>query len=71
MSTVDSSMLHMKFYRLSPAAACQLLQAVEGAAMNLPFEQSPEEKEILEYKDSAFILGRSGSGYTGALKVYA
>lgn len=60
---VNDSTLLMKFYPLTSGVASLLLQT-ESAAIDLPFVMSADEEELVKYKGSVFILGRSGTGKT-------
>ncbi|KAH6770322.1 hypothetical protein C2S52_015125 [Perilla frutescens var. hirtella] len=64
---VSESLLLMKFYSLSTGAVNHLLSDVEGREMDLPFEVTDEEREIINFPRSSFILGRSGTGKTTVL----
>lgn len=66
-SKVSESMLLVKFYPLSSCSVNHLLSDVEGRCVDLPFELSDEEREIIHYTRSSFILGRSGTGKTTIL----
>ncbi|ONK71073.1 uncharacterized protein A4U43_C04F4440 [Asparagus officinalis] len=59
----DGLML-MKFYSLSSRNVKHLLNASDGQEIELPFEVSDVESEIISFPDSVFILGRSGTGKT-------
>ncbi|KAL5712197.1 hypothetical protein ACHQM5_014392 [Ranunculus cassubicifolius] len=54
----------MKFYSLSTLSVNNLLKASDGKEVELPFEVSDHELEILKFSKSSFILGRSGTGKT-------
>ncbi|KAH6809207.1 hypothetical protein C2S51_026990 [Perilla frutescens var. frutescens] len=64
---VSESLLLMKFYTLSTGAVCHLLSDIEGREVDLPFEVTDEEREIISFPRSSFILGRSGTGKTTIL----
>ncbi|KAL2892242.1 TPR and ankyrin repeat-containing protein 1 [Bienertia sinuspersici] len=64
---VKESLLLMKFYSLSAGVMSQLLSAPDGTILNVPFEVSDEEREIILNPRSSFILGRSGTGKTTVL----
>lgn len=66
-SRVNDSLLLMKFYPLSSVVVNHLLSDDEGKNMDLPFEVTDEEMEIILYDKSSFILGRSGTGKTTVL----
>lgn len=63
-SKVSDSLLLMKFYSLSPVAVSHLLSGRDGLELELPFEVTDEELEIILFSQSTFILGRSGTGKT-------
>ncbi|XP_043810300.1 uncharacterized protein LOC110608878 isoform X1 [Manihot esculenta] len=64
--TSDSFLL-MKFYSLSAGAVSHLLSSCDGNEIDLPFELTDEEKDIIQLCGSSFILGRSGTGKTTVL----
>ena len=66
-SRVNDSLLLMKFYPLSSVVVNHLLSDQEGKNLDLPFEVTDEEMEIILYDKSSFILGRSGTGKTTVL----
>lgn len=66
-SRVNDSLLLMKFYPLSSVVVNHLLSDEEGKNLDLPFEVTDEEMEIILYDKSSFILGRSGTGKTTVL----
>ncbi|KAL3835054.1 hypothetical protein ACJIZ3_009790 [Penstemon smallii] len=66
-SRVNESLLLMKFYSLSTGAVNHLLSDHENNEMELPFEVTDEEREIIIFPRSSFILGRSGTGKTTIL----
>ncbi|XP_061342415.1 uncharacterized protein LOC133288626 [Gastrolobium bilobum] len=66
-SKVDESLLLMKFYSLSSGVISHLLSDREGNELDLPFEVSDEEHEIILFSKSTFLLGRSGTGKTTVL----
>ncbi|XXG71988.1 hypothetical protein AAC387_Pa07g1187 [Persea americana] len=66
-SKVSESLLLMKFYSLSSGVAKQLLTANDGKEIELPFEVTDQEQEIIHFPSSTFILGRSGTGKTTVL----
>ncbi|KAF9608114.1 hypothetical protein IFM89_006041 [Coptis chinensis] len=63
-SKVNESLLLMKFYSLSSVSVKNLLKACDGREIELPFEVSDLELEIVKCPRSAFVLGRSGTGKT-------
>jgi hypothetical protein len=66
-SKVSESFLLMKFYSLSSGVAQHLLTASDGSEIDIPFELTDEEKEIIQFPLTSFILGRSGTGKTTIL----
>ncbi|XP_028078146.1 uncharacterized protein LOC114280034 [Camellia sinensis] len=64
---VSESLLLMKFYSLSIGAVSHLLSGCNGKELCLPFELTNQEKEIIHFNRSTFILGRSGTGKTTVL----
>ena len=66
-SKVSESFLLMKFYSLSSGVAQHLLTASDGSEIDIPFELTGEEKEIIQFPHTSFILGRSGTGKTTVL----
>ncbi|CAA2996336.1 Hypothetical predicted protein [Olea europaea subsp. europaea] len=66
-SKVNESLLLMKFYSLSTGIVKHLLSDKLGRELNLPFEVTNQEKEIILFPRSSFILGRSGTGKTTVL----
>ncbi|XP_042013425.1 uncharacterized protein LOC121761816 isoform X2 [Salvia splendens] len=66
-SKVSESLLLMKFYSLSCGTVNHLLSDNEGKCVDLPFEVTDEEREIVDFTRSSFILGRSGTGKTTIL----
>ncbi|WOH07546.1 hypothetical protein DCAR_0726978 [Daucus carota subsp. sativus] len=66
-SKVRESLLLMKFYSLSSGAINNLLSGCDGESLGLPFELTDQEREIVLFNKSSFILGRSGTGKTTVL----
>ncbi|XP_044967802.1 uncharacterized protein LOC123427749 [Hordeum vulgare subsp. vulgare] len=66
-SKVRESFLLMKFYSLSSGVAKHLLTASDGSEIDIPFELTDEEKVIIQFPLTSFILGRSGTGKTTIL----
>ncbi|RAL49278.1 hypothetical protein DM860_017558 [Cuscuta australis] len=66
-SRVSESLLLMKFYSLSSGIVNHLLSDNLGEEVDIPFEVTDEEKEIIRSARSSFILGRSGTGKTTVL----
>ncbi|KAL3582369.1 hypothetical protein D5086_016701 [Populus alba] len=60
-SKVSDSLLLMKFYSLSSGVVSHLLSDRDGRELELPFEVTDEELEIILFQRSTFILGRSGT----------
>lgn len=66
-SKVSESLLLMKFYSLSSGVVNHLLSDRDGRELDLPFEVTDQEMEIILFDRSSFILGRSGTGKTTVL----
>ncbi|KAG8369514.1 hypothetical protein BUALT_Bualt14G0021500 [Buddleja alternifolia] len=66
-SKVSESLLLMKFYSLSSGAVNYLLSDIDGREVDLPFEVTDEERKVILFARSSFILGRSGTGKTTIL----
>ncbi|KAK9757968.1 hypothetical protein RND81_01G197500 [Saponaria officinalis] len=66
-SKVSESLLLMKFYSLSAGTVGHLLSNSDGKSLDLPFEVTDQEMEIILHSKSSFILGRSGTGKTTVL----
>ncbi|KAL2487580.1 uncharacterized protein Fot_40872 [Forsythia ovata] len=66
-SKVNESLLLMKFYSLSTGVVNHLLSDQDCRELDLPFEVTDEEREIILFPRSSFILGRSGTGKTTIL----
>ncbi|XP_073025717.1 uncharacterized protein [Primulina eburnea] len=66
-SVLSESFLLMKFYSLSSGSIKHLLSDHEGGEAEFPFEVTEEEREIIMFPRSSFILGRSGTGTTPVL----
>jgi hypothetical protein len=66
-SKVEESFLLMKFYSLSSVVVSHLLSDRNSNELELPFEVSDEEHDIILYPRSTFVLGRSGTGKTTVL----
>ncbi|KAK4406243.1 Helicase SEN1 [Sesamum angolense] len=60
-SKVSESLLLMKFYSLSTGAVNHLLSDLEGREVDLPFEVTDEEREIIKFPRSSFILAADNS----------
>ncbi|XVF02939.1 hypothetical protein REPUB_Repub04eG0217800 [Reevesia pubescens] len=63
-SKVSESLLLMKFYSLSSGVVSHLLSDRDGRELELPFEVTDQELDIILFQRSSFILGRSGTGKT-------
>lgn len=66
-SKVIDSLLLMKFYSLSSGVVSHLLSDRDGRELDLPFEVTDEQLEMILFPRSTFILGRSGTGKTTVL----
>ncbi|KAM4110010.1 hypothetical protein ACJW30_03G161900 [Castanea mollissima] len=64
---VSESLMLMKFYSLSSGVVTHLLSNDDGGDLDLPFEVSDQELEIILFPRSTFVLGRSGTGKTTVL----
>ena len=64
---VSESLMLMKFYSLSSGVVGHLLSNHDGGELDLPFEVTDQELEIIIFPRSTFILGRSGTGKTTVL----
>ncbi|CAM8959009.1 unnamed protein product [Rhodiola kirilowii] len=65
-SKVSESLLLMKFYPLS-SDVVRVLLSEDSRELDLPFEVTNEEREIILFDKSTFVLGRSGTGKTTVL----
>ncbi|KAK2635999.1 hypothetical protein Ddye_030791 [Dipteronia dyeriana] len=66
-SKVSESLLLMKFYSLSFGIVSHLLSDRDGRELDLPFEVTDEQLEMILFPRSTFIHGRSGTGKTTIL----
>ncbi|TXG56677.1 hypothetical protein EZV62_017990 [Acer yangbiense] len=66
-SKVRESLLLMKFYSLSSDVVSHLLSDRDGRELDLPFEVTDEQREMILFPRSTFIHGRSGTGKTTIL----
>ncbi|GAY61164.1 hypothetical protein CUMW_207690, partial [Citrus unshiu] len=66
-SNVSDSLSLMKFYRLSSDVVSHLLSDRVGRELDLPFEVTDEQWEMILSPRSTFIIGRSGTGKTTVL----
>ncbi|KAK1551636.1 hypothetical protein Q3G72_001719 [Acer saccharum] len=57
----------MKFYSLSSYVVSHLLSDRDGRELDLPFEVTDEQREMILFPRSTFIHGRSGTGKTTIL----
>ncbi|KAL6607966.1 hypothetical protein ACP70R_041029 [Stipagrostis hirtigluma subsp. patula] len=57
----------MKFCSLSSGVANRLPSSTDGSKLDIPFELTEQEKEIIQFSCTSFILGRSGIGKTTVL----
>ncbi|KAM3753439.1 hypothetical protein ACB098_03G094400 [Castanea mollissima] len=64
---VSESLLLMKFYSLSSGVVSHLLSNNDSGELDLPFEVTDQELEIILFPRSTFVLGRSGTGKTTVL----
>ncbi|XP_035540340.1 uncharacterized protein LOC108992280 isoform X2 [Juglans regia] len=64
---VSESWMLMKFYSFSFGVVGQLLSNKDSGELDLPFEVTDQEQEIIIFPRSAFILARSGTGKTTVL----
>ncbi|KAE8038056.1 hypothetical protein FH972_010602 [Carpinus fangiana] len=64
---VSESLMLMKFCSLSSGVVGHLLSNHDGGELDLPFEVTEQELEIINLRRSTFILGRSGTGKTTVL----
>ncbi|XP_071695484.1 uncharacterized protein [Rutidosis leptorrhynchoides] len=65
--TVRESLLLMKFYPLSTGAVTNMISGCDGGDLGLEFELTEQEKAVVSFGKSSFILGRSGTGKTTVL----
>ncbi|MQM02501.1 hypothetical protein Taro_035269 [Colocasia esculenta] len=66
-SKVSESLILMKFYSLSSGVVNHMISSSDGKELDLPFEVTDQEREIVLFPKSSFILGRSGTGKTTVL----
>ncbi|XP_026386503.1 uncharacterized protein LOC113281822 isoform X3 [Papaver somniferum] len=66
-SKVRDSLLLMKFYSLSAGLVNHLLSGSDGKELDLPFEVTDQELDMILFPRSTFVLGRSGTGKTTVL----
>ncbi|XP_062076340.1 uncharacterized protein LOC133781383 [Humulus lupulus] len=65
----DLHMMPMKFYSLSNCVVNHMLSDRDGRELDLPFEVPDQEREIILFPTSTFVLGRSGTGKTTVLSM--
>ncbi|XP_062076348.1 uncharacterized protein LOC133781392 [Humulus lupulus] len=65
----DLHMIPMKFYSLSNCVVNHMLSDRDGRELDLPFEVPDQEREIILFPTSTFVLGRSGTGKTTVLSM--
>lgn len=63
-SKLSESLLLAKFYQISSQMATHLLCGNDGREVELPFELTKEEMDVVRSERSSFVLGRSGTGKT-------
>ncbi|PON39568.1 P-loop containing nucleoside triphosphate hydrolase [Parasponia andersonii] len=66
-SSVGESSLPMKFYSLSNCVVHHMLSDRDVQELDFPFEVSDQERDMILFNRSTFILGRSGTGKTTVL----
>ncbi|KAI3891248.1 hypothetical protein MKW98_007553 [Papaver atlanticum] len=66
-SKVRDSIFLMKFYSLSAGLVNHLLSGSDGKELDLPFEVTDQELDIILFPRSTFVLRRSGTGKTTVL----
>ncbi|KAJ4710301.1 UvrD-like Helicase, ATP-binding domain, P-loop containing nucleoside triphosphate hydrolase [Melia azedarach] len=66
-SKVIDSLLLMKFYSFSMGVVRHLISDRDGRELDLPFEVTDEQLEMILFPRSTFILGGSGTGKTTVL----
>ncbi|KAK6930708.1 DNA2/NAM7 helicase-like, C-terminal [Dillenia turbinata] len=64
---VSESLLLVKFYSLSSGVVSHLPSDRDGRELDLPFELTEQQRDIIIFPQSSFILGRSGTGKTTVL----
>ncbi|GJS35388.1 DNA helicase, UvrD/REP type, P-loop containing nucleoside triphosphate hydrolase [Tanacetum coccineum] len=64
---VHESLILMKFYSLSTNSVNIMISGCDGGDLGLPFELTEQEKDVVLFDRSSFILGRSGTGKTTVL----
>ncbi|KAK3222752.1 hypothetical protein Dsin_009777 [Dipteronia sinensis] len=64
---VSESLFLIKFYSLSSGIISHLFSNCDGRELDLPFEVTDEQREMILFPRSTFIHGRSGTGKTTIL----
>ncbi|KAK2635965.1 hypothetical protein Ddye_030757 [Dipteronia dyeriana] len=64
---VSESLLLIKFYSLSSGIVSHLLSDRDHIELDIPFEVTDEQREMILFPRSTFIHGRSGTGKTTIL----
>ena len=64
LSVKSSSTISMKSYLINSNVARLLMSSFEGTQIELPFEMSEQENQIVRHDGSIMIIGRSGTGKT-------
>ncbi|KAJ0433421.1 putative TPR and ankyrin repeat-containing protein [Helianthus annuus] len=64
---VCESLILTKFYALSTRGVNTIISGCDGGDLGIPFELTEQEKDVVSYEKSSFILGRSGTGKTTVL----
>ncbi|KAL7607518.1 hypothetical protein Lser_V15G18328 [Lactuca serriola] len=57
----------MKFYQFSHGVVNGMISGCDGGVLGLPIELTEQEKDVVSFDKSSFILGRSGTGKTTVL----
>ncbi|CAH1443461.1 unnamed protein product [Lactuca virosa] len=64
---VRESLTLMKFYQFSHGVVNSMISGCDGGVLGLPIELTEQEKDVVSFNKSSFILGRSGTGKTTVL----
>lgn len=64
---VSESLILMKFCSLSTGVVNSIIHGCDGGDVGIPFELTEQEKNVVSFDKSSFILGRSGTGKTTVL----
>ncbi|KAK9052301.1 hypothetical protein SSX86_028930 [Deinandra increscens subsp. villosa] len=59
---VRESLILMKFYSLSTRAVNAVIYGCDGGDLGIPFELTEQEKDVVSFNKSSFILGRLTCG---------